>query len=210
MENPRWWHIAVTSMAVVLTVMVITADVPVWRQVGAQAALMVFVVGWFTIGRLAFQSVTAAWVFSGIVIVSVGVAVGFQPYMAIIQCVAYPLLWVISTSLRGAILANVALAASVGVGFWFSTADIVQTLLTSVLSLGLSVALGLWITQIAERSHERQRLLDELRSTQDRLAAVSRDAGVASERERLAREIHDTIAQDLTGLVLLEIGRAHV
>ena len=203
MENPRWWHIAVTSMAVVLTVMVITADVPVWRQVGAQAALMVFVVGWFTIGRLAFQSVTAAWVFSGIVIVSVGVAVGFQPYMAIIQCVAYPLLWVISTSLRGAILANVALAASVGVGFWFSTADIVQTLLTSVLSLGLSVALGLWITQIAERSHERQRLLDELRSTQDRLAAVSRDAGVASERERLAREIHDTIAQDLTGLVLL-------
>ncbi len=203
MENPRWWHIAITVLAVVLTVLVLTADVPVWRQVGAQAALVAFVVGWFTIGRLAFHSATAAWVFSGIVIVTVGVAVGFQPYMAIIQCVAYPLLWVISRSLRGAILANVALAASVGVGFWFSTHDLVQTFVTSVLSLGLSVALGLWITQIADRSHERQRLLDELRATQDRLAAVSRDAGVASERERLAREIHDTIAQDLTGLVLL-------
>ncbi len=203
MENPRWWHVAITVLAVVLTVLVFASDVPVWRQVGAQAALLAFVAGWFTIGRLAFRSATAAGVFSGIVVVTVGVAVGFQPYMAIIQCVAYPLLWVIARSLRGAIVANVALAVSVGVGFWFSTADIVQTFLTTMLSLGLSVALGLWITQIAERSHERQRLLDELRSTQDRLAAVSRDAGVASERERLAREIHDTIAQDLTGLVLL-------
>ena len=65
-----------------------------------------------------------------------------------------------------------------------------------------SIALGLWITSIAVRSHERQRLLDERRATQDELAMVSRDAGVSSERERLAREIHDTIAQDLTGLVL--------
>ena len=35
------------------------------------------------------------------------------------------------------------------------------------------------------------------------LAAMHRDAGVTSERERLAREIHDTLAQSLTGLVLL-------
>jgi signal transduction histidine kinase len=36
---------------------------------------------------------------------------------------------------------------------------------------------------------------------------VSRDAGVSSERERLAREIHDTIAQDLTGLVLVLVAQ---
>jgi signal transduction histidine kinase len=123
--------------------------------------------------------------------------------MAIMQAVAYPLLWVLARSLRGAVLLNVALAFAVGIGFWVSTGDLAQAALTVALSLGFSLALGIWITSIAERSEERQRLLDELTATQDRLAAVSRDSGIASERERLAREIHDTIAQDLTGLVLL-------
>jgi signal transduction histidine kinase len=34
------------------------------------------------------------------------------------------------------------------------------------------------------------------------VATLSRDVGATGERERLAREIHDTLAQDLTGLVL--------
>ncbi|HMH59070.1 MAG TPA: sensor histidine kinase, partial [Galbitalea sp.] len=70
------------------------------------------------------------------------------------------------------------------------------------LSLAFSLALGLWITSIAEKSAERKLLIDQLEAAQEQLASLNRDAGAASERERLAREIHDTIAQDLTGLVL--------
>lgn len=203
MENPRWWHVAVTVMSVVLTIMVSATDIPLDRKVGSLAALAVFTVGWFAIGRRAFDSVATAYALSVVIVVSIGVAVSFFPLMAILQCVGYPLLWVIANRLRAAIIANVALSASGGIGFWVATGDLAQTAITAGLSLAFSLALGLWITQIAERSDERQRLIDELTTTQDRLAAVSRDAGVASERERLAREIHDTIAQDLTGLVLL-------
>lgn len=203
MENPRWWHIAITATAAVLTAMVFAADLPAWREVGALAALAAVVIGWFSFGRRGFDSPTAAVAFTALIVVATGVAVGFHPFMAILQCIAYPLVWVLSSRTRTAVIANIALSVSVGVGYFASTRSLPETALTAGLSLAFSLALGLWITDIAERSHERQRLLDELHSTQDRLASVNREAGVASERERLAREIHDTIAQDLTGLVLL-------
>jgi signal transduction histidine kinase len=101
----------------------------------------------------------------------------------------------------------VGLALSVGVGFLLhsgaSAASASEALLVSGLSLGFALAMGLWISHIWTLSDERQALVDELRAAQSSLAALNRDAGVTSERERLAREIHDTIAQDLTGLVLL-------
>ena len=70
------------------------------------------------------------------------------------------------------------------------------------ISLVFSIVLGLWISSIARRSEERQALIEQLEATRAELESLGRDAGAAGERERLAREIHDTIAQDLTGLVL--------
>lgn len=43
----------------------------------------------------------------------------------------------------------------------------------------------------------RQRLIDQLRSTRGELAGQQRAAGILAERNRLAREIHDTLAQEL-------------
>ncbi|WP_225447844.1 sensor histidine kinase [Streptacidiphilus sp. P02-A3a] len=49
----------------------------------------------------------------------------------------------------------------------------------------------------------RQRLIDDLVRTRDRLADSQREAGRLAERQRLAREIHDTLAQGLSSIVLL-------
>ncbi|WP_430785383.1 sensor histidine kinase [Actinoplanes sp. G11-F43] len=43
----------------------------------------------------------------------------------------------------------------------------------------------------------RQNLIDQLRGAREELARRQHQAGVLSERARLAREIHDTLAQDL-------------
>ncbi|MFF9631978.1 sensor histidine kinase [Streptomyces fradiae] len=57
--------------------------------------------------------------------------------------------------------------------------------------------------QALYRENERRRLIDELVSTRAELAAAERHAGTLAERERLAREIHDTLAQGLSSIQLL-------
>jgi len=52
-------------------------------------------------------------------------------------------------------------------------------------------------------SREKQRLIDDLMRTRGELAATQREAGRLAERQRLAREIHDTLAQGLSSIVLL-------
>ncbi|MEO3875886.1 sensor histidine kinase [Nonomuraea sp. B12E4] len=73
----------------------------------------------------------------------------------------------------------------------------------SLLSLALSVLLGLWIKRVIRQSKERGRLIEELRRSRERVARLSHEAGISAERERLAREIHDTLAQGLTSIISL-------
>lgn len=49
----------------------------------------------------------------------------------------------------------------------------------------------------------RQKLLDELRDAQGELAEAQLRAGVQSERARLSRELHDSVAQELSSINLL-------
>lgn len=64
------------------------------------------------------------------------------------------------------------------------------------------ILMGLYITAIFRQSHERELMIEELRSTRAELASAERQAGVLEERQRLAREIHDTLAQGLISIVM--------
>lgn len=87
--------------------------------------------------------------------------------------------------------------------------------LTGVAALGIAFSLvfGSWVNSIIDQSRERAALIEQLKSAQAELAAANREAGVLAERQRLASEIHDTIAQGFTSIVMLiqaaepEIGR---
>ena len=74
---------------------------------------------------------------------------------------------------------------------------------TVVLGLAFSVVFGTWISRIIEQSRERAQLIERLEAAQAELAEVSRQAGTLAERQRLAGEIHDTLAQGLTSIVML-------
>lgn len=69
------------------------------------------------------------------------------------------------------------------------------------ISVPVSVALGLFITSIIRQSRERRSLIEELETTRKSLAEEERKAGVLEERGRLAREIHDTLAQGFISIV---------
>lgn len=78
----------------------------------------------------------------------------------------------------------------------------VTTILIFLGSLGVSVAMGLFIESIIRQSAERQDLIEKLQATRNELATAERWAGMETERQRLAGEIHDTLAQGFTSIVL--------
>lgn len=102
-----------------------------------------------------------------------------------------PLVWAIPAA--AAITGVVWLQAGFGLGFAH---------LSWLLAMTVAGLTAGWHKAMARRSAERQRLLDELRSTRDELAKAERQAGQLEERQRLAREIHDTVAQEFTSIVL--------
>src|ERR1700744_45413 len=60
---------------------------------------------------------------------------------------------------------------------------------------------GRELTELTEAHAELERMMRENAELQEQLLAQAREAGVAEERRRMAREIHDTIAQGLAGIV---------
>jgi signal transduction histidine kinase len=206
MTESRWWTIAVIATAVVLSVLVLVEQPSVPRMAGAIGTAVAIVVVWLVLGRRALADRRFGVVVAIAFIVLTSVSVGFEPSMATLQCISFPVIWTVLDRTRTAIIGNVCLALGVAAGFFFTLGATLGALALGAtiegLSLVFSLGLGLWITGISEKSAERKLLIDKLEAAQEELALLSRDAGAASERERLAREIHDTIAQDLTGLVL--------
>jgi len=105
--------------------------------------------------------------------------------------------------LVAALVLPVGVASGIGLQVSGGPDALVSTVLIEGISVIGACAMGVWISSVAGLSEERRQLLDELRATQQSLADAHRSAGVASERERLAREIHDTVAQNLAGIVML-------
>ncbi|SIO10165.1 sensor histidine kinase [Agromyces cerinus] len=208
MLNRRWWDVAAIAVASILVLFTLFDPPPygpndwgVWATTGA------FLVFYFAYARahLGADRLTPHLVISIAFAVLLGVGAAFEPSFAILQVFIYPFIWTTAPSIRSALLSNVLIGVALAAGYivHFGPSGIVAGLISAAVSVGFSIALGLWITNIALYGQERGRLLEELQAAQGQLAAMHRDAGVVEERARLAREIHDTIAQSLTGLVMV-------
>lgn len=66
-----------------------------------------------------------------------------------------------------------------------------------------SVVTGVAYRALYREAADQRKVADELRITRAELAASQREAGALAERERLAREIHDTLAQGFSSIVLV-------
>lgn len=72
-----------------------------------------------------------------------------------------------------------------------------------VVGAGVALLIGLGYSALERRAAEREALMAELLATRDRLAAAEREQGTLAERARLARELHDTVAQGLSSIQML-------
>ncbi len=68
---------------------------------------------------------------------------------------------------------------------------------------GVALLIGLGYQALAREAAEREALMQELLATRGQLAATEHESGVLAERARLAREIHDTLAQGLSSIQML-------
>ncbi len=62
---------------------------------------------------------------------------------------------------------------------------------------------GNWFSHISDQNDERAVLIGELEASRAEVSRLSHEAGVNAERQRLAGDIHDTIAQGLSSVLML-------
>lgn len=81
--------------------------------------------------------------------------------------------------------------------------DVFLNSVGAAVSLVFGAALGTWIIHIIAQSQERADLIAELEASRGEVARLSAERGALAERERMSREIHDTLAQGFTSLLML-------
>ncbi len=149
---------------------------------------------------------TRALVHLVVVVVAFGFIGWLAPGLLFLLFLAYPQVWFVVQGRLTGIVWTVLLAVASAIGP-IALADAGRTTLEvlreSAISLGFSLALGLWISHVLRQSAERASLIAQLEATRTELAAAERERGVLAERERLAQEVHDTLAQGYTSIVVL-------
>ncbi|WP_082588490.1 sensor histidine kinase [Terrabacter sp. Root181] len=101
-----------------------------------------------------------------------------------------------------AAVAVVTLVSVAGFG-WHQETFTAAMAIGPVLGAVVPIATVFGYQALQAESEQRRQLIVELDRTRTELAAAQHRAGVLDERERLAREIHDTLAQGLSSIQLL-------
>lgn len=101
---------------------------------------------------------------------------------------------------------GVALAAIVS-GVWLA-ADIAADasalrLMIPFVTFAIGAVVSIMIYRVGDENEAQAELITELRQTRAELAASERERGTLAERARFAGEVHDTLAQGFTSIVLL-------
>ena len=203
----RGWDLAFyLGCAIAAVTFVVTGGLV--RQVGLSIGILaLLVVVYLTIGRRAAARADdrLALLYLAVLLIATVVLVWIDAVATIILFIAYSQIWFFSPTRRvGVVICS---ALTVGVfGALVVTSpdgDLPNIVAQGALALAFAVLLGLWVTQVAEQSEERADLITRLEAAQLELGNSHHAAGVAAERERMAQEIHDTLAQGFTSIVML-------
>ncbi|MEL7975494.1 sensor histidine kinase [Isoptericola sp. F-RaC21] len=175
-----------------------------WVAYAAMAAILAAYAAWGArAARSRDQRLATAYVV--VLVAGTSVTVAQDGIATLLLFGAFTQLWMLLEPERRAVVASVVLAAATSVGIAFQEGFDVPTLLEAApqmaIALAFAIMLGLWVATTMRQSEERARLLHDLRQAQAELAESHHAAGVTAERERIAREIHDTLAQGFTSVV---------
>ncbi|MFF0815993.1 sensor histidine kinase [Rhodococcus sp. NPDC003318] len=178
--------------------------------------LAALVLGWYLAG-IWFARRSAATGRPGWGVLWLGVLVlgwlGLSVLSANFVWMAFPLFFLCFHLLpiAAALASTVAVTAvAIAATLWHGGTNTVASILGPIFGAGAAAGMSVVYQQLVRDARQRRRLYDELTrshhellSAQDELAALQREAGAVTERARLARDIHDTLAQGFSSIVLL-------
>ena len=207
----------VSTIPYLLTQHPTAADVG--RTIGAEAVTAAWVLWWIVLHaewqrRLALMTVF----FTGFVL-GCGLLVARSPWFGFFCWVGYPLAFqYLRGWLRYAGLLLVAAASALAqlggfhdptpphVALWLVVTLLNGALVTTFIYLGEKAenqnqARKQTVTDLAAANARLEEMMAENTGLHAQLLTQAREAGVLEERQRMAREIHDTLAQGLTGII---------
>lgn len=206
-----WWDVYFTFAMCGLIVLALVTGPPEWRW--TTAGLMAAVIAvYYAVARTYVQTDgrRPGWVsrpvLAVLLLAPILPAVILNPSLTLVMVAFSPLAFMALGSLLavpalGSVLLLPALIQGLlGQREW---ADVGMTFLINGVILGLALWFGTWFERIVVQSAERYELIEKLRHSREEVSHLSEQAGAMAERERLAREMHDTLAQGFTSIITL-------
>lgn len=157
--------------------------------------------------------------FLGVLLVLMAVLILRDPWFGIFTPAGYfyafrllPWPWLLVGVVLVAILAGTAQASDVDKTTAWGVVTYLAVLVVNVLGMS-GLALFVWrnsrrnderdeaLAEASEANRRLEAMLAENAGLHERLLTQAREAGVLDERQRMAREIHDTLAQGLAGII---------
>ncbi|MCJ1676476.1 sensor histidine kinase [Streptomyces sp. APSN-46.1] len=203
----HWWERASWAVVGLLALLTVLGDAPAPQKWGSLALLSVLGLCAAAVRTRPGNPVRGAYAYLALLVLCLGGLAWLRDGFGVLYTLALPQFVVFANSLRPAIAAGGLGAAAITIGGTLREGWGLGVLATNTVSSlavwAVGVLLALMTPRALELRDERAQLRAELTDAQERLAEAHRVQGAAEERERLAREIHDTLAQGFASIIVL-------
>lgn len=203
-SSEQYWTVGLVSLVAVTALLAVTtgSDYP-WLTI---SALVVLLAGWIVLVALPGQPIDETWrgnVFAALLVVTMGVGIVGSDWMQMLLFTSYPLVFMASRSLTTGVIWCWALTCSVAVGLVITGMGFLNVIGYSLVVGIFATAMGVWIHSIWRWGTEREAMRAQLVESQEQIVLATEQQATQAERERLAREVHDTLAQGYVAIIAL-------
>ncbi|MFE7624402.1 sensor histidine kinase [Streptomyces sp. NPDC057509] len=211
--DPLWiwvlhgWEALSWGLIALVTLITMAGGTPGRRKLGILALTAVLAACYTLVRRSHGNRLPGPYGYLSVLVVALGLLAYLGDGFGALYTVALAQFIVFADSPRGAVLFTGLGALGITAGGSLREGGQPDVFLhNTISSLGVwavAVLMALLTPRALAQRDERAALRAELKSAQLELAEVQKRQGAAEERERLAREIHDTLAQGFASIIVL-------
>ncbi|MEV5570224.1 sensor histidine kinase [Spirillospora sp. NPDC052269] len=150
--------------------------------------------------------------FPWVLVLGIGAVAYLRDGAATLFIASLPMFWLHARTVREPIWTSGLAAVAALAGDLLRGGGLQGNAIVTLVGFGAGTVLALTVQRMLDRADRHaERLGEELADARSALAEALRKEGAAAERERMAREIHDTLAQGFASIVVLaEAARSDV